>query len=159
MGRRVATLPFFAESAFSLRRRIKTWSMETCAPKTSFWPVRGLTVSAAPSSSSATLASPSLCSPDKVRSPAPPASRSRPAGEGTGLGFCLLLESILLQKVSAAPVQPLGAEEMPCGGGLVFNLKELTVQKKKQLGQGTSGPCDEGACLRCWGSTLLRGRL
>lgn len=61
-----------AESAFSLRRRIKTWSTEMCALKTSFWPARASTVSAAPSSSSVTLASPSLCSPGKVRSPSLP---------------------------------------------------------------------------------------
>lgn len=91
--------------------------------------------------------------------PHSPHKQVQASGEGAGLGFCLLLESILLQKVSAAPVQRLGAEEMLCRGGLVFDLKELTVQKKKQLGQGTSGPCDEGACLRFWGSTLLRGRL
>lgn len=133
LGEEGSSTAISAESAFSLRRRIKTWSMETCAPKTSFWPVRASTVSAAPSSSSVTLASPSLCFPGKVRSPsvpasAPPAGRSRPLGKGAGLGFSLLLESILLPKVSVDPAQPLVAEEMLCEGGLVCDLKELSVQ-------------------------------
>lgn len=78
LGKEGSSTAVSAESAFLLRRRIKTWSMETCAPKTSFWPVRASTVSAAPSSSSVTLASPSLCSPGKVRSPSVPASAPPP---------------------------------------------------------------------------------
>lgn len=56
----------------SLCRRIKTWSMETCARKTFSWPVRALTASVARSSSSVTLASPSPCCPGKVCLPSHP---------------------------------------------------------------------------------------
>lgn len=83
LGKEGSSTAISAESAFSLRRRIKTWSMEMCALKTSFWPARASTVSAAPSSSSVTLASPSLCSPGKVRSPSLP-SPPRPLQAGPG---------------------------------------------------------------------------
>lgn len=46
---------------FLFYRKIKTWFMEMCALKTSFWPVRALTVTLAHSSSLVTLASQSLC--------------------------------------------------------------------------------------------------
>lgn len=53
-------------SPFVRCRRIKTWSMGTCALRTSCLPGRASAASAAHSSSSVTLASPSLCCPGKV---------------------------------------------------------------------------------------------
>lgn len=59
--------------------------------------------------------------------------RSRTLGEGAGLGFSLLLESILLQKVSVDPAQPLVAEEMLFEGGLVCDLRSCLCSRRNHL--------------------------
>lgn len=97
-------------SPFLLHRKIKTWSMETCALKTSSWPARASTVSVAHSSSSVTPASPSLCCPGKVSLLTPPPTKRKGAGAGFGV-LSPFRKYTQAKWVSGAPAVPSGLGE------------------------------------------------
>lgn len=88
----------------------------------------------------------------------PPSARDRPAGKGAGLGFCLILESTLLQKAAVLLPSPGGrggvtrARVGPCPQGADCAVGET------QLSWGRSGLAMKELCLRCQGSTLFKGR-
>lgn len=132
----------FLSSPFLLYRRIKTWSMETCALKTSSWPARASTASAAHSSSSATPASPSLCCPDKVCPRLHPSSLPPPRGQrgkGSWGWGSVSFQKVHVSKCVSARTVPWGRVRGDVGCREAQSLRPLRTNR--QFTGGTSGPC------------------